>query len=191
MARTVRRTKTGAFSSWASERGRRAGFRWRRLPKRQESPACRPPLGELLQVLQTKQCTPAAHSRGGIRRREVRPANRDGPSRAVGSLHRHPVFAPERPGHHEREAGAPEWMERMGDAYLRCFCSIDAVWSSDEGGRRGDLVRNGEALPVAGRRRAVAPMAGGVEAGDAMDDAGECGALVLLDEAPVADVRLL
>ena len=51
-----------------------------------------------------------------------------------------------------------------------------------------DLVRHGEALPVAGRRRAVAPMAGGVEAGDAMDDAGERGALVLLDEPPIADV---
>ena len=50
------------------------------------------------------------------------------------------------------------------------------------------LVRHGEALPVAGRRRAVAPMAGGVEAGDAMDDGGERGALVLLDEAPIADV---
>ena len=35
------------------------------------------------------------------------------------------------------------------------------------------LVRHGEALPVAGRRRAVAPMAGGIEAGDAMNDAGE------------------
>ena len=46
------------------------------------------------------------------------------------------------------------------------------------------LVRHGEALPVAGRRRAVAPMAGGVEAGDAMDDGGERGALVLLDEPP-------
>ena len=31
-------------------------------------------------------------------------------------------------------------------------------------------------------------MAGGVEAGDAVDDGGERGALVLLDEAPVADV---
>ena len=50
------------------------------------------------------------------------------------------------------------------------------------------LVRHGEALPVAGRRRAVAPMAGGVEAGDAMDDGGERGALVLLDETPIADV---
>ena len=50
------------------------------------------------------------------------------------------------------------------------------------------LLRHGEALPVAGRRRAVAPMAGGVEAGDAMDDGGERGALVLLDETPVADV---
>ncbi len=51
-----------------------------------------------------------------------------------------------------------------------------------------NLVRHGEALPVAGRRRAVAPMAGGVEAGDAMDDGGERGALVLLDETPIADV---
>ena len=50
------------------------------------------------------------------------------------------------------------------------------------------LVRHGEALPVAGRRRAVAPMGGGVEAGDAVDDGGERGALVLLDEPPVADV---
>ena len=50
------------------------------------------------------------------------------------------------------------------------------------------LVRHGEATPVAGRRRAVAPMAGGVEAGDAMDDGGERGALVLLDETPIADV---
>ena len=50
------------------------------------------------------------------------------------------------------------------------------------------LLRHGEALPVAGRRRAVAPMAGGVEAGDAMDDGGERGALVLLDETPVTDV---
>ena len=31
-------------------------------------------------------------------------------------------------------------------------------------------------------------MASGVEAGDAMDNAGERGALVLLDEAPIADV---
>ena len=61
--------------------------------------------------------------RGRIRRQEVRPANGNGPSRAVGALHRHPVFAPERFGHHEREAGAPEWMERMGDANLRCFSS--------------------------------------------------------------------
>ena len=51
-----------------------------------------------------------------------------------------------------------------------------------------DLLRHGEALPVAGRRRAVAPMAGGVEAGDAVDDGGERGPLVLLDEPPVADV---
>ena len=36
--------------------------------------------------------------------------------------------------------------------------------------------------------RAVAPMAGGVEAGDAVDDGGERGPLVLLDEPPVADV---
>ena len=50
------------------------------------------------------------------------------------------------------------------------------------------LLRHGEALPVAGRRRAVAPMAGGVEAGDAVDDGGERGALVLLDETPIADV---
>ena len=50
------------------------------------------------------------------------------------------------------------------------------------------LLRHGEALPVAGRRRAVAPMAGGVEAGDAVDDGGERGALVLLDETPVTDV---
>ena len=50
------------------------------------------------------------------------------------------------------------------------------------------LLRHGEALPVAGRRRAVAPMAGGVEAGDAVDDGGERGPLVLLDETPVADV---
>ena len=49
-------------------------------------------------------------------------------------------------------------------------------------------LRHGEALPVAGRRRAVAPMAGGVEAGDAVDDGGERGALVLLDETPIADV---
>ena len=42
--------------------------------------------------------------------------------------------------------------------------------------------------PVAGRRRAVAPMAGGVEAGDTMDDGGERRALVLLDETPIADV---
>ena len=38
------------------------------------------------------------------------------------------------------------------------------------------------------RRRAVASMAGGVEARDAMDDGGERGALVLLDETPIADV---
>ena len=31
-------------------------------------------------------------------------------------------------------------------------------------------------------------MAGGVEAGDTMDDGGERGALVLLDETPIADV---
>ena len=49
------------------------------------------------------------------------------------------------------------------------------------------LLRHGEALPVAGRRRAVAPMAGGVEAGDAVDDGGERGPLVLLDETPIAD----
>ena len=48
------------------------------------------------------------------------------------------------------------------------------------------LVGHGEALPVAGRRRAVAPVAGGVEAGDAVDDGGERGALVLLDETPIA-----
>ena len=49
------------------------------------------------------------------------------------------------------------------------------------------LVGHGEALPVAGRRRAVAPMAGGVEAGDAVHDGGERGTLVLLDETPVAE----
>ena len=31
-------------------------------------------------------------------------------------------------------------------------------------------------------------MAGGVEAGDAVDDGGESGALVLLDETPISDV---
>ena len=51
-----------------------------------------------------------------------------------------------------------------------------------------DLPGHGEALAVAGGRAAVAPTCGGVEARDAVDDAGERGALVLLDEPPVADM---
>ena len=42
--------------------------------------------------------------------------------------------------------------------------------------------------PSLGRRRAVVPMAGGVEAGDAVDDGGERRALVLLDKTPIVDV---
>ena len=50
------------------------------------------------------------------------------------------------------------------------------------------FVRHGEALSVAGRRLAFSPVAGGVQAGDAIHDRGEGGVLVVLDEAPVADM---
>ena len=47
---------------------------------------------------------------------------------------------------------------------------------------------HGEALAVASGAPCVAPAPRGVEAGDAVHDAGERAALVLLDETPVADM---
>ena len=73
------------------------------------------------QVLKTKWRTPAPRHHRRIRRRKVCPANGNRPDRAVGPLHRDPVFSPEGLRHHEREAGALERMERVGDPNLWYF----------------------------------------------------------------------
>ena len=84
-------------------------------------------LGEPQQVLESKWRTPAPRHYRGVRWRKVRPANGNRPDRAVGPLHRDPVFSPEGLGHQEREAGAPEWMERVGNPNLWCFNSTGSI----------------------------------------------------------------
>ena len=84
-------------------------------------------LGEPQQVLKTEWRTPASRHHRGIRWRKVRPAHGNRPDRAVRPLHRDPVFSPEGLGHHEREAGAPERMERVGDPNLWCFNSTGSI----------------------------------------------------------------
>ena len=81
----------------------------------------------LAQVLKTIWRTPAPRHHRRVWWRKVRPANRNRPDRTVGPLHRYPVFSPAGLGHHEREAGAPERMERVGDPNLWCFNSTRSI----------------------------------------------------------------
>jgi hypothetical protein len=54
----------------------------------------------------------------GVRRKQVRPADWQGPERTLGGLDRDPGFAPELAGDDVSNHRAAEWMEGMGDVKL-------------------------------------------------------------------------
>ena len=63
----------------------------------------------------------------GVRRQQVRPADGQGPERALGGLDRDPGFAPELAGDDVPDHRAAEWMEGMGDVKR---CRTVAITSS-------------------------------------------------------------